>query len=140
MIRDGERRRIAGRDEVRGDLVVLSEGDRVPADSRLIEAQELLTDESLLTGESVPVRKLAVELPSGAAIQPGGDDLPIVFSGTLVVRGQGLAEVLATGAHSEIGRIGQALGQIEITPPRLAAKRPVWSASRQLVDCCAASW
>ena len=61
VIRDGERRRIAGREVVRGDLVVLSEGDRVPADGTLVEARELLTDESLLTGESVPVRKRAAE-------------------------------------------------------------------------------
>ena len=119
VIRDGERRRIAGRDVVRGDLVVLSEGDRVPADGTLIEARELLTDESLLTGESVPVRKRAAENSSDAHAQPGGDDLPHVFSGTLVVRGQGLAEVRATGPKSEIGRIGQTLGEIETTPPHL---------------------
>ena len=93
VIRDGERRRIAGRDVVRGDLVVLSEGDRVPADGTLIEAHELLTDESLLTGESVPVRKRAAEKSDEASAQPGGDDLPYVFSGTLIVRGQGVAEV-----------------------------------------------
>src|SRR5215831_5401139 len=57
VIRDGVRRRIAGREVVRGDLVVLSEGDRVPADAMLLEAQDLQVDESLLTGESVPVRK-----------------------------------------------------------------------------------
>ena len=59
VIRDGERLRIAGREVVRGDLIVLSEGDRVPADARLVEAQDLQADESLLTGESAPVRKIA---------------------------------------------------------------------------------
>src|SRR5438067_1131928 len=59
VIRDGERRRIAGRDVVRGDLIVLAEDDRVPADALLVQAQDVQTDESLLTGESVPVRKLA---------------------------------------------------------------------------------
>ncbi len=59
VIRDGERRRIAGRDVARGDLIVLAEGDRVPADGSLCEASDLQTDESLLTGESVPVRKVA---------------------------------------------------------------------------------
>jgi Ca2+-transporting ATPase len=119
VIRDSERRRIAGRDVVRGDLVVLSEGDRVPADSMLIEARELLTDESLLTGESVPVRKRPSKSADDASARPGGDDLPYVFSGTLVVRGQGVAEVRATGSKSEIGRIGQTLNEIENTPPHL---------------------
>src|SRR4051795_8730550 len=66
VIRDGERRRIAGRDVVRGDLIVLSEGDRVPADAILLEARELQIDESLLTGESVPVRKRARPVATGA--------------------------------------------------------------------------
>jgi Ca2+-transporting ATPase len=120
VVRNGERRRIAGREVVRGDLVVLSEGDRVPADGTLVDARELLTDESLLTGESVPVRKRAAKIAGEAPARPGGDDLPHVFSGTLVVRGQGLAEVHATGPHSEIGRIGRALGDIETTPPHLS--------------------
>jgi Ca2+-transporting ATPase len=119
VIRDGERLRIAGREVVRGDFVVLSEGDRVPADAVLFEAKELLTDESLLTGESVPVRKMAGMPGAEVDARPGGDDLPCVFSGTLVVRGQGLAEVRATGASSEIGRIGKTLGGIETAPPRL---------------------
>jgi Ca2+-transporting ATPase len=120
VIRDGERRRIAGREVVRGDVVVLSEGDRVPADAVLFEAKELLTDESLLTGESVPVRKLAGRPGVEVNARPGGDDLPYVFSGTLVVRGQGLAEIRATGANSEIGRIGKTLASIETAPPRLS--------------------
>ena len=138
VIRDGERRRIAGRDVVRGDLVVLSEGDRVPADGTLIEARELLTDESLLTGESVPVRKRAAENSSDAPAQPGGDDLPHVFSGTLVVRGQGLAEMRATGPKSEIGRIGQTLGEIETTPPHLTRQtaRLVRLAAIGGLACC----
>ena len=59
VIREGQRRRIPGREVVRGDFVVLSEGDRVPADAVLVQSQDLQTDESLLTGESVPVRKIA---------------------------------------------------------------------------------
>jgi Ca2+-transporting ATPase len=138
VIRDGERRRIAGREVVRGDLVVLSEGDRVPADGTLIEASELLTDESLLTGESMPVRKRATGYADESPPQPGGDDLPYVFSGTLVVRGQGLAEVRATGSKSEIGRIGQTLGQIETTPPHLARQtaRLVRLAAAGGLLCC----
>jgi Ca2+-transporting ATPase len=123
VIRDGRRRRIAGREVVRGDLVVLSEGDRVPADGVLREGQDLQADESLLTGESVPVRKVprapaAQERPA----RPGGDDLPHVFSGSLIVRGSGIAEVTATGARSEIGKIGQSLGTLATEPPRLQAQ------------------
>src|SRR5579859_602645 len=119
VIRDGERKRIAGRLVVRGDLVVLAEGDRVPADSRLISAVDLQTDESLLTGEAVPVRKIAAR-SEGSAPRPGGDDLPFVYSGSPVVRGQGIAEVTATGQATEIGKIGIALQSIESEPTRLA--------------------
>ena len=85
VIRDGERRRIPGREVVRGDVVILAEGDRVPADARLTSAEDLQADESLLTGESVPVRKAAVA--TAIVARPGGDDLPYVYSGTLIVRG-----------------------------------------------------
>src|SRR5579864_1729995 len=81
VIRDGIRKRISGREVVRGDMVVIAEGDRVPADAMLLSAQDVETDESLLTGESVPVRKLPAR-SSSAMPRPGGDDLPFVFSGT----------------------------------------------------------
>ncbi|MEJ5210340.1 MAG: HAD-IC family P-type ATPase, partial [Burkholderiales bacterium] len=108
VIRDGRRQRIPGREVVRGDLVVLSEGDRVPADGVLIEGSGLMVDESLLTGEAVPVRKLpaAASVPPG---RPGGEDTPFVYSGTLVVAGRGIARITATGARSEMGRIGLSL-------------------------------
>jgi Ca2+-transporting ATPase len=112
VIRDGQQRRIAGREVVRGDTILLSEGDRVPADAILRQAINLAADESLLTGESVPVRKKATQedLPFD---RPGGDDLPFVFSGTLTTMGQGVAEVLATGARTELGKIGKALQSVE---------------------------
>ncbi|MCD6734421.1 MAG: cation-translocating P-type ATPase [Burkholderiaceae bacterium] len=123
VIRAGQRLRIPGRDVVRGDLIVLGEGDRVAADATLLECADLMVDESLLTGESVPVRKTAATQPpqagAGAEFAPGGDDLPAVFAGTLVVRGQGVACVEATGARSRIGQIGQALGEIVSATPRL---------------------
>ena len=120
VVRDGVRRRIPGRDVVRGDAVILLEGDRVPADAILATASNLLLDESLLTGESVPVQKITGPTTEGPAMaRPGGEGLPFVFSGTLVVRGEGLAIVRATGPRSEIGRIGQALGRIATEPPRL---------------------
>ena len=123
VIRDGIRTRIAGREVVRGDVVVLNEGDRVPADAMLIRSDDLQTDESLLTGESVPVRKIAKarHTPSETP-RPGGDDLPSVFSGSLVVRGNGIAEVTATGPRSEIGKIGNSLTSLETEPPRLRAQ------------------
>jgi Ca2+-transporting ATPase len=119
VVRDGERKRIAGREVVRGDLIILSEGDRVPADARLLSAQNLEADESLLTGESVPVRKREAPMTPVMTARPGGDDLPFVYSGSLIVRGAGEAEVLATGPRSEIGKIGQSLGQLETAAPHL---------------------
>ncbi|MEE4347847.1 MAG: HAD-IC family P-type ATPase, partial [Paracoccaceae bacterium] len=120
VIRDGTRLRIAGRDVVRGDLIVLSEGDRVPADAMLIEATDLSADESLLTGEAEAVRKrVGVDRSD---VRPGGHDLPQVFSGTLIVRGSALAEVTATGAESEIGKIGKSLSQIEPETPHLQSQ------------------
>jgi len=120
VIRDGKEIRIAGREVVRGDLLLLSEGDRVPADAVLRAATELYADESLLTGESVPVSKRAN--PSISEMKrPGDEGNPFVYSGTLVVRGHATAEVLATGPRSEIGRIGRALVQIE--PERTPLQR-----------------
>lgn len=107
VIRDGKQRRIAGRDVVIGDMLVLAEGDRVPADAVLVVSTNLNVDESLLTGESIPVRKMA----DGDRDQrrPGGDDSPYIYSGTLVVQGYAVAEVLATGTATEMGKVGQAL-------------------------------
>jgi len=112
VLRAGQRKRIAGREVVRGDVLVVSEGDRVPADAILRRSTNLSIDESLLTGESMPVRKIA-SIGESALQRQGGDDLPSLFAGTLVTSGQGIAEVLATGARTELGRIGKALQRIE---------------------------
>jgi len=88
----------------------------------LLQAADLQADESLLSGESVPVRKVSRSAAAAAAARPGGDDLPFVFSGALVVRGAGLDEVIATGVRSEIGKIGQSLSTLETEPPRLQAQ------------------
>lgn len=120
VIRDGARKRVPGREIARGDLVVLTEGDRVPADCVVLEANNLSTDESLLTGEAVPVAKRPD--PSGrapAGARPGGDGQPIAYSGALIVRGEGLGLVFATGAAAEIGKIGRSLGEVAGEPPRL---------------------
>jgi Ca2+-transporting ATPase len=113
VIRGGKQKRIPGREVVRGDCIVLNEGDRVPADAVLLSCINLSVDEALLTGESVSVRKTACPgLPAMAP--PGGEGLPCVYSGTLVVTGQGIATVMATGSGTEIGRIGKALESVEI--------------------------
>ena len=119
VIRGGERKRIAGREVVPGDVLVLSEGDRVPADGILLLAVNLTTDESLLTGESVPVRKQMASSPDVEMARPGGDDLPSVFSGTLVVRGTGLALAKATGVQTVLGKIGKSLREVEDEPTLL---------------------
>jgi Ca2+-transporting ATPase len=121
VVRDGERKRIAGREVVRGDRIVLAEGDRIPADAIVLACSNLSTDESLLTGESLPVRKVAAAIDaqdSSKMPHPGGDDLPFVYSGTLVVQGQGVAQVREIGVHTEMGKIGNALQKVksELTP------------------------
>jgi Ca2+-transporting ATPase len=125
VVRDGQRVRIPGRAVVRGDVVLLAEGDRVPADAVLIESVNLAVDESALTGESVPVRKNGLGAdPSGATMgRPGGDATPWMFSGTLVVKGHGIAVVKQTGAGTELGRIGTALRGIE--PDRTPLQREI---------------
>ena len=111
VIRDGQRQRITGREVVRGDVLVLAEGDRVPADAIVLSCSNLSTDESLLTGESVSVRKVVADsdTKNDPMARPGGDDLPFVYSGTLVVQGQGVAQVRAIGVQTEMGKIGNAL-------------------------------
>ncbi|HWA37602.1 MAG TPA: cation-translocating P-type ATPase [Burkholderiales bacterium] len=98
VIRGGERLRIAGRDVVRGDVMLVAEGDRVAADAELVQASDVSVDESLLTGESLPAAKAAGER---------------IHSGTLMVTGQGRAVVTATGPRSELGRIGASLATLE---------------------------
>jgi Ca2+-transporting ATPase len=112
VIRDGQQKRIPGREVVRDDYIILREGDRVPADGVVVFSSNLLIDESLLTGESLAVRKSEWD---GAAsfTQPGGDDLPFIYSGTLVVQGHGISKVTGVGNHTEMGKIGKALQKIK---------------------------
>ncbi len=107
VVRSEATRRIPAREVVPGDIVILNEGDRVPADGRVLESVLLALDESLLTGESVPVDKRP-------AIEAGGKagEAAMVYSATLVVRGHGIIVVSATGEQSEIGKIGTQLGQV----------------------------
>jgi Ca2+-transporting ATPase len=121
VIRDAKEKRIAGREIVRDDILILVEGDRVPADALILSCNDFMVDESLLTGESVPVRKIAWK---GTALpaRPGGEDLPLVFSGTLVVQGRGLARVTSTGTRTELGKIGKALETVEVDESFLQKK------------------
>ena len=126
VIRDGQQHRVAGRDVVRGDVVLLIEGDRVPADAMLLDGVNLSVDESLLTGESVPVRKprrMSTPRP-GRIGAPGGDGTPWVFSGTLVVKGHGIADVA-----------GDRRGHGDRSDRHRAARRSNRAARR-----CSASW
>jgi Ca2+-transporting ATPase len=124
VIRDGVLRRLPARELVPGDAFRVDEGERVAADAVLWEASGLSVDESLLTGESVPVRKrvaaLAEDLP--AVSEPGGDDLPVVYAGTLVVAGHGIAVVVRTGRESHVGRIGASIASIDRAPTALEAQ------------------
>lgn len=129
VIRAGMEKRIAGREVVRGDLIVLSEGDRVPADAILLSCTNFSADESLLTGESVSVRKICTD-GLGEMGRPGGDDLPFVFSGAMVVQGQGVAVVKATGMQTEIGKIGRALHRVD--PEKTALQKETTNLVKKL--------
>lgn len=117
VIRNGIGKSVAGREIVTDDLVVLNEGDRVPADAVVIYSNNLLVDESILTGESLPVRKIQIEnLTDKIEIaRPGGHDLPFVYSSTYVVQGNAVIKILATGPNTVIGNIGKTLSTLERT-------------------------
>ena len=127
VIRDGSQQRIAGRDVVRDDVLVLNEGDRVAADGVVLSTTSCSVDESLLTGESVAVRKRESDGTATSA-RPGGDDLPFVYAGTLVVQGAALVQVTTTGERTEMGKIGRVLGSTltEATRLQRETKSLVW--------------
>lgn len=112
VIRDGIEREVPSRELVPGDVVLLESGMRVPADLRLTTTKSLLVDESLLTGESVPVAKHPDPVPEAA---PVGDRSSLAFSGTVVVSGRGRGYVVATGVNTELGTIAGAMREAEDT-------------------------
>jgi len=124
VIREGVEKRIAGRDVVTDDLVILQEGDRVPADATVLYSVNLMADESLLTGESVSVRKSEWN-GTDQNVQPGGDDLPFVYSGSMIVQGNGIVKVTATASNTEIGKIGKALDSVVEEPTKLKREMAV---------------
>lgn len=132
VIRDGKQLRIAGREVVKGDIMLLEQGDRIAADALLLEANDLQTDESLLTGEAFPVEKYAMaDEATAVAAGPGGEHQPFAYSGSIVTRGNGVARVTATGVASAIGRIGQSLAMLDPEVPRLRLE------TARIVQLCA---
>ena len=117
VLRDGESRVVPAGELVVGDVILLAEGDRVPADARLLDATDLHVDESLLTGESVPLQRRI-----GASAEEA-----LVHASTLVVSGHSVAEVVATGARTEVGKIGVSLRSlhVEATPMQREIRRVV---------------
>jgi P-type Ca2+ transporter type 2C len=111
VMRDGQIRRISSHELVVGDRLIVQEGDRLANDASLIEAHSMRLDESMLTGESLPVDK-----------HPGDDGAQLLHAGTLVVQGDGVAVVTATGARTALGRIGGSLGAIVPRESRLQSQ------------------
>jgi P-type Ca2+ transporter type 2C len=121
VVRDGHRAVIPRAEVVRGDLALLSEGDRIPADGVLLDGPPITVDESLLTGESVAVLKRPATADDPPTGTPGGDGAPHLYAGTLVASGGGAMRVTAIGAATAMGRIGADLAGVE--PARGALQR-----------------
>ncbi|KAF2992091.1 cation-translocating P-type ATPase [Methylocystis sp. MJC1] len=120
VIRDGEERRIPARDLVPGDIVLVGEGQRAPADAILLAGDALVVDESILTGESAPVTKtLAGDGAELAFPDPGGDYTPFLYAGSMIVRGSGVAQVARTGPRTAVGGLGASLAAIKGEPSPL---------------------
>jgi len=134
VIRDGKRKSVPTREIVPGDVVVLEEGDRVPADLRLFSVKELFVEEAALTGESLPIGKNPDKLDK-PDLSPG-DQLNMAFSGTFVARGRGQGVVTATGENTVLGRIARIMqGTRKITPPIM---RKISAFTRVIIIICIA--
>jgi len=112
VLRDGIRQRINSKEVVIDDILILQEGDRVPADAIVLQCSNLSADESVLTGESLAVEKIASST-NESIDQPGGNKKPFVYAGTMITSGTGVAKVLQTGINTQIGKIGKALENIK---------------------------
>lgn len=112
VYRDGHVAIVHSEDLVVGDVIVLEAGDAVPADARIIESVSMQSEESALTGESVPVNKTSDALPEAENV-PLGDRTNMVFSGSTIVYGRGTAVVTATGMDTEIGKIADAISSAQ---------------------------
>lgn len=127
VIRDGRQVRIPGREVVVGDVLIVAEGDRIAADAVLVEGRHVLVDESMLSGESIPVGKTATDSPGAEIATPGSGATSWLFSGTLVVKGHGVALVRAVGGRTQLGQIGTTLRDIRVqqTPLQVEIDRLV---------------
>ena len=119
VVRDGREREVAAEELVAGDVLVLREGDRIPADARLVGVRQLDVDESALTGESLPVAKGAAPVP---AATPLADRTSTVFAGTAVTRGRATAVVIATGPRTELGQITALAAEAKPPPTPLQVR------------------
>lgn len=121
VVRSGRTVRIPSRELVPGDVFLVAEGERVAADGVVRDTVQLRVDESLLTGESVPVGKRVPALPaaSGDSSDTGGDESAFVYASTLVVAGRAVVEAVATGGGTRVGGIGRSLARIETAPTPL---------------------
>jgi Ca2+-transporting ATPase len=116
VIRDGERQRVATREIVPGDIVLIESGDKIPADARLLEVANLQTDEAPLTGESMPVAKEVAAIEGHVGL---GDRRNMAYSGTVATYGRGRAIIVATGMETEVGRIAGLLEATKTEPTPL---------------------
>jgi len=137
VIRDGTQQRIPARDLVPGDIALVVEGERIPADAVLRQGDVLTVDESALTGESVPVAKQPGPYHSNQANHENQANGNSLFAGTMLVAGHGLAQVTQTGAHTRIGAIGASLsGETERTPlQKTTGRLVVWFSALAVVFC-----
>jgi magnesium-transporting ATPase (P-type) len=124
VVRNGKRQVIPGEELVPGDIVFLEAGDKLPADLRLLKSHGLQIQESILTGESVAVEKQTNPVAIDA---PLGDRFCVGFSGTTVTSGQGMGVVVATGANTEIGRIGGLLSEVQALETPLVSQMAVFA-------------
>jgi cation-transporting ATPase F len=132
VLRSGRVLPVDAEELVPGDLVVLEAGDRVPADLRLVDVQDFTVDESMLTGESVPVGKHSLAIPGETAL---ADRANMAYSGTLAIRGQARGVVVATGVQTEIGRIQRLVGEAQGVQTPLTRKLGVFSRWLTIVIC-----
>ena len=113
VMRDGHIRQVKSEELVKGDIILLEAGDAVPADARILECASLKVEEAALTGESVPVTKTAEVVAADGGDVPLGDRKNMVYMGSTVVYGRGIAVVTATAMDTEMGKIADALQQAE---------------------------
>ncbi|WP_239256385.1 HAD-IC family P-type ATPase [Listeria ilorinensis] len=115
IMSEGQKEIVPAETLVQGDLVLLAPGDIIPADLRIIESYQLVVEEAILTGESTPIEKTVEAIEAEADL---GDRTNMAFSGTLVNSGTGKGIVIATGDHTELGKISQNLKEVKqaVTP------------------------